>query len=100
MTAALEIDLDDLADRVARRLADLLDELGMETLDLLKLDIEGAEYDVFTREPERWLSRVHMILVELHDRYRPGCTEAMAEIARAGGYRQSQSGEYHLLART
>ncbi len=80
-------------------LADLLDELGLETLDLLKLDIEGAELEVFTREPERWLPRVRMIMVELHDRYRPGCTQAMNDIVRAGGYALSQSGEYFLLAR-
>jgi FkbM family methyltransferase len=78
---------------------ELLDESGIRTLDLLKMDIEGSEKDVFTRAPERWLHRVRMILVELHERYRPGCRAALARVIRAGHYRVMRSGEYHLLSR-
>ncbi len=79
--------------------ADLLDELNLDTLDLLKLDIEGAEREVFDDHAESWLPRVRMLLVELHERYRPGCTAAMARVAAAGGYQVTTSGEYHLLSR-
>ena len=79
--------------------ADLLDEAGIKTLDLLKMDIEGAERDVLSLAPERWLRRVRMILVELHERYRPGCAAALDRVIRAGHYRVTRSGEYHLLSR-
>jgi len=78
---------------------ELLDESGIQTLDLLKMDIEGGERDVFTLAPERWLHRVRMIMVELHDRYRPGCSAALERVIRAGHYRVTRSGEYHLLSR-
>lgn len=80
-------------------IADLLDEAGIDTLDLLKMDVEGAERDIFSLAPERWLHRVRMILVELHDRYRPGCTAALERVISAGHYRATRSGEYHLLSR-
>ena len=78
---------------------ELLDESGIRTLDLLKMDIEGGERDVFSLSPERWLGRGRMILVELHERYRPGCVAALERVIRAGHYRVTRSGEYHLLSR-
>jgi FkbM family methyltransferase len=45
-------------------------------IDLLKLDIEGAELDVFSADCSQWLSRTRAIMIELHDRFQPGCTEA------------------------
>ena len=78
---------------------ELLDEAGIETLDLLKMDIEGAEFEVLTMAPERWLKRVRMIMVELHERYRTGCAAALDQVIRAGHYRVTRSGEYHLLSR-
>lgn len=44
----------------------LLDRSGFERCDLLKLDIEGAEEQLFSA-PEKWLDRVDTILVEIHN---------------------------------
>lgn len=48
----------------ARTLETLLDELGWDRVDLLKIDIEGAELDVL-RSPA--LARVRTIVGEIHD---------------------------------
>lgn len=48
-----------------RSLDSLLDELGLATVDLLKLDVEGAEHDLLASS--RRLSDVRMIVGELHD---------------------------------
>jgi FkbM family methyltransferase len=64
----------------------LLDQHGAGSIDILKLDVEGAERDLFA-DPNchAWLARTRMIFVELHDRIKPGCSEAMeAAIARHG----------------
>lgn len=46
-------------------------------IDLLKLDIEGAEKEVFLHGSEEWLDQVDVIAVELHDRLEPGCRAAL-----------------------
>jgi FkbM family methyltransferase len=47
-------------------LGELLDRAGVEQVDLLKIDIEGAERQVF-EAPAGWADRVTAIVGELHD---------------------------------
>jgi len=77
---------------------DLLDELGFDRLGLLKLDIEGAELQVLD-SADAWIDRVDAIMVELHDRYRPGCTAALARVAERWGLSVRTSGDYHVVTR-
>lgn len=53
-----------------RRLSTIMQELGHRTIDVLKMDIEGAEYDVIDEILERRVP-VRQILVEFHHRF-PG----------------------------
>ena len=52
---------------------DLLDEYRLDRIDLLKIDIEGSEIEVFT-DASAWIDRVGAVCLELHDRLRPGCS--------------------------
>lgn len=52
----------------------LLAERGVAHVDLLKIDIEGSEYELFDAVPD-WLRRVSTIAIELHDHLRPGAGE-------------------------
>ena len=45
-------------------------EAGIDSIDLLKMDIEGAEIEVFESCP--WIKKVQVLAIELHDRVRPG----------------------------
>ncbi|HAH56332.1 MAG TPA: hypothetical protein DCM02_13880 [Flavobacterium sp.] len=45
-----------------------------ETIDVLKIDIEGAEKDLFEKNYENWLPKVKIIMVETHDRMIPKCS--------------------------
>jgi FkbM family methyltransferase len=65
-----------------------------DRIDILKLDIEGAERELFTSGYEEWLPRVGTLMIELHDRFRAGCAEAVYEAARSRGASWYQSGEY------
>lgn len=44
----------------------LLAMAGFETVDLLKIDIEGSERDLFEEPCEPWLARVRNVCIELH----------------------------------
>ena len=47
-------------------MASILDRLPPDTeVDLLKVDIEGAELELFS-ENTKWLSRVRNIIIEIH----------------------------------
>lgn len=45
----------------------------IESIDILKIDIEGAERELFSEEKVSWLSKVKTIAIETHDRFLPGC---------------------------
>lgn len=54
----------------------LLRELGIERVCLFKIDIEGAERQLFADPGASWLKQVAAFMVELHDRLERGCTAA------------------------
>ncbi|OGI67955.1 hypothetical protein A2738_03860 [Candidatus Nomurabacteria bacterium RIFCSPHIGHO2_01_FULL_42_15] len=47
----------------------------LETIDILKIDIEGAEKELFSKNYESWISKCKIIVIELHDRFLPGCSK-------------------------
>ena len=78
---------------------DLMRERELPRIDVLKLDVEGAEVEVFSSAP-RWIDRVDTILVETHERLRPGCTALIESVARAHDFLTTTTGEYTVLRRT
>ncbi len=59
----------------ALTVADVIEEYGLDRIDLLKVDIEGSEREVFD-DPSGWIGRVDAICMELHDCFRTGCTRS------------------------
>ncbi len=49
-------------------------EFNIEKIDLLKIDVEGAENDIFSKKIG-WLSNVRVLIIELHDRFVKGCNK-------------------------
>jgi FkbM family methyltransferase len=49
----------------------------IDRIDILKLDIEGAEYDVFSRNSENWIDKVNVVIFECADQDRSGMTAAI-----------------------
>lgn len=56
-------------------LPSLLREFPSGHLDLLKIDIEGAEKEIL-ENADSWMPSVKAVVIELHDRYKPGCSRA------------------------
>jgi FkbM family methyltransferase len=70
----------------------LLDRVGGH-IDLLKLDIECAEVELFSDGAAEWLPHVKMIAIELHDRFREGCSRAFYRQICRYPFSQVASGE-------
>jgi FkbM family methyltransferase len=85
----------------AYSVSDLLNLSGHSRISLLKIDIEGAELDVFANNPHPWLDKVDAILIELHDRFRPGSRHAFEDAIKRlqiKHFRQGESDAVQLVA--
>lgn len=69
----------------------VLDEFGIASVDVLKLDIEGGEKEVL-KHSEEWIEKVRVIVAELHDKIIPGCEDAF-KIATRSFEQESKFGE-------
>lgn len=68
----------------------IMSACGFERIDLLKLDIEGAEREIFDFGDLDWMNRTHAIMIELHDRFRPGCEAVFLDAIRRFGFTITQ----------
>jgi FkbM family methyltransferase len=55
----------------------LLNLKNWSNVDIIKLDIEGAEKEVFSAEDLSWLNNTKLLIIELHDRYKKDCTKTV-----------------------
>jgi FkbM family methyltransferase len=44
----------------------LLNSFSIDKIDILKIDIEGAEKVIFTSNPEIWLNKINLLIIEIH----------------------------------
>jgi len=54
----------------------LLRELNIDHIDILKIDIEGAEKEIFEYGDLGWLDKVSILVIELHDMYKEGTAKS------------------------
>jgi FkbM family methyltransferase len=78
-------------------ITDIMDEHGIERIDILKIDIEGSEADLFANNPRPWLERTRLIMIELHDNVRMGCTWHMESALKPFKTRKGHIGENLLV---
>jgi FkbM family methyltransferase len=71
-------------------ITELLDSSGRDEIDLLKIDVEGSERELFARDADPWLSRTRNLMVELHG---PACREVFFERMREYQFDLIQDGE-------
>ena len=51
---------------------DLMRQQQCDAIDILKIDIEGSEKELFESGYDTWLPKVSTLVIELHDRMREG----------------------------
>jgi hypothetical protein len=81
----------------------LIRRSGLDKVDLVKMDIEGAEYPVLT-DPTLDLSKVENLIVEVHYRYGTSESNEIIRCLTTKGYKVTslyssvQENRWHLLA--
>jgi FkbM family methyltransferase len=77
----------------------ILKKTGTGWIDILKVDIEGAEKELFDESSAQWIDRVGVIIIELHDWIRPGCTDALDRATKEYDWERHRIGENTVLIR-
>lgn len=72
---------------------DLIKDFEISRIDILKIDIEGSEKEIFENSPEVWLPLVNVLVVELHDRDKFGCSQALFKALTPYQYETRINGE-------
>lgn len=80
----------------ALTMTDLLERLGTEQVDLLKLDIEGGEEALFAANYDQWLDRVRALIVEVHG---PKSDQAVTSVMTNRGFSMQRQGEKLVFSR-
>jgi FkbM family methyltransferase len=55
---------------------EILNQNNWDVVDIVKIDIEGAEKELFDSNFESWIPRTKCIIIELHDRMKKGCSKS------------------------
>lgn len=79
--------------------AELLRQQGAECVDLLKIDIEGGEYEIFSTGLKEWIARVGTLVIEMHEQFRPGVTDLVTSALGQEGFETRRCGEYWIFSR-
>ena len=53
----------------------IMEKYGLKRIDILKIDIEGAEREVF-KDTSAWIEKIDALVIELHERMRPCCNRS------------------------
>jgi hypothetical protein len=67
-----------------------MEEYGSDKVDLLKLDVEGAEEGLFSHSDVTWIDRVNSLIVEVHSRF---AYKLICDTLLTRGFSLSQRGE-------
>jgi FkbM family methyltransferase len=67
-------------------LAEALRRSGAERVALLKVDVEGAEIEIVEAAGAAVWARIDRVVLEFHDRIRPGCLARVSRVLREQGF--------------
>lgn len=80
-------------------LSSLIRKYGIDRIDVLKIDIETSEKQVFAEGYEEWLPKVRTLIIELHDWMEEGCSRPFFEAVNKSfrNYHYSMCGENTII---
>tara|TARA_A100001037_G_scaffold304506_1_gene341518 strand:- start:43622 stop:44377 length:756 start_codon:yes stop_codon:yes gene_type:complete len=75
-----------------------MSDYSVNEIDILKLDVEGAEKDIFSKNIN-WIPKVRLMIIELHDRVVPGCSREFFACTSQFKFEEHRKGENFFLLR-
>jgi len=93
MIVVKEADKEDPVSFKSLTIDTLLEISKQNSIILLKLDVEGAEKEIFSSDCHTWLKKIDMMIIELHDRLIQDCTKTFNKAIEPYGYKKVKRGE-------
>lgn len=75
----------------------LMEQHGLDTIDILKIDIEGSEEELFSAGFEDWLPKVRILIIELHDHLKPLSSQNVLNATNKYNFTNFRSGENQIF---
>lgn len=72
---------------------EIIHQFNLQQIDLVKIDIEGAEKELFSRNYENWLKKTKVIAIELHDRDDAEIADVFYKALEPLRYKKTYKGE-------
>lgn len=88
-----EVDREDNNTFKAISIGDIVKQFNKIEIDILKLDVEGAEKEIFSDNYQEWLPKTKILIIELHDRMKKGCSKALFNALLEYDFMVEQLGE-------
>lgn len=78
----------------------LFKKYSIDVVDILKIDIETSEKQLFSENYDYWIPKVKHIIIELHDWMEPGCSKIFFSAINKSisNYKYSQIGENVIIS--
>jgi len=76
----------------------IMEKYNLDHIDILKIDIEGSEKELFESNYD-WMDKVNCIFIELHDRFKEGCTDSFNNAISNKNFSVDNNGENIILFR-
>lgn len=76
----------------AETIFSIMEKFNIDYIDILKIDIEGSEKEVFEENFE-WMDKVGILIIELHDRMKRDCSKTFFNAISKYNYELEIRGE-------
>jgi len=77
----------------------ILKQSGLDIIDILKLDIEGSEKELFSQNFSSWLDKTNIIVIELHNKIKPECEATFYAAFNKADWNEYRQGEKVIMIR-
>lgn len=89
---SLQVNASEGGDTQAVCVGSIMQRYKLTHIDVLKIDIEGAEEAVFSMGYEMWLPKVKMLIIELHEKIKPGVSLRVLNVMEEYGFSHRRQG--------
>jgi FkbM family methyltransferase len=76
----------------------IIETYQLDTIDIVKIDIEGGEKSLFEQNTE-WVDKSNKLIIELHEHYAPGCSASLIRTIAPYNFKIGWAGENFVLTK-